>query len=227
MFWKDYSTTLFQNIDLTGESQSHEAIHNKTKLCSSVYAGKYVMKSRETYIDTGKSFIYNNIVYPKTGSNLPCLGMDLMAFMEKKVIIVFDFQHPKENYEYHHPIIDDNMSEYLDSTKNIRFFEPGNHFSRYVYVRKCHMDEIGNYLTDFSKYVKVYAELLEHCCPTGSDESEYCVFDQYMLNLDPVSGFMQSNFGKEFAEDYVNNFLFPYAKGGSTKGLCVETAPST
>ena len=73
------------------------------------------------------------------------------------------------------------------------------------------MDEVGSYLTDFEKYVKVYADLLEFTSPTGSNETEYCTFDQYMLKLDPVSGFMQSNFGKEFAEDYVHNFLFPYA----------------
>jgi len=74
------------------------------------------------------------------------------------------------------------------------------------------MDEVGNYLTDFNKYVKVFADLLDHSKPTGSDESEYCVFDQYMLKLDPVSGFMASNFGKEFDEHYVHDFLFPYAK---------------
>ena len=37
--------------------------------------------------------------YPKTGSNLPCFGMDLNgSSLDKKIIIVFDFQHPKENY---------------------------------------------------------------------------------------------------------------------------------
>lgn len=211
MFWIDYQKTLFQNIDL--HSTYEEKIsHNEIDLVSKTYSGDYVLKSRETYIDNGKSFIYNNIIYPKTGSNLPCLGIDLMAFMEKKVIIVFDFQHPKEHYEYHHPIIDDNMSDYIDNTKDIRFFEAGNHFSRYVYVRKCQMSEISNYLTDFQTYVKVYADLLDHSKPTGSDESEYCIFDQYMLKLDPVSGFMESNFGKEFGERYVHDFLFPYAK---------------
>lgn len=211
MFWIDYQKTLLQNIDLQ-VTYEEKTCHNNVNLFSKIYSGDYVLKSRETYIDNGKSFIYNNIIYPKTGCNLPCLGIDLMAFMEKKVIIVFDFQHPKEHYEYHHPIIDDNMSDYIDNTKDIRFFEAGNHFSRYVYVRKCQMSEISNYLTDFQKYVKVYADLLDHSKPTGSDESEYCIFDQYMLKLDPVSGFMESNFGKEFGERYVHDFLFPYAK---------------
>jgi hypothetical protein len=41
--------------------------------------------------------------------------------------------------------------------------------------------------------------------------SEFVDFDNYMLKLDPVSGYMQSNFGKEFAEKYVNEFLFEYS----------------
>ena len=211
MFWGDYQSVLFEHLNLTQTFYKHH-VENNTNIHSKLYSSDTILKSRETYIDTGKSFIYNNIIYPKTGSNLPCLGIDLMAFMEKKVIIVFDFQHPKDHYEYHHSILDDNMSEYLDITKDIRFFEAGNHFSRYVYVKKCTMSEVSNYLTDFSQYVRVFAELLDHHRPTGSDESEYCVFDQYMLQLDPVSGFMESNFGKEFAEHYVHDFLFPYAK---------------
>jgi len=211
MFWGDYQRVLFEHLNLNETFYKYHK-ENDTSIHSKLYSTDTILKSRETYIDNSKSFIYNNIIYPRTGSNLPCLGIDLMAFMEKKVIIVFDFQHPKDHYEYHHPIVDDNMSEYLDITKDIRFFEAGNHFSRYVYVKKCTMSEVNNYLTDFSKYVKVFADLLDHSKPTGSDESEYCVFDQYMLKLDPVSGFMESNFGKEFAERYVHDFLFPYAK---------------
>ena len=207
MFWEGYQRVLFKHLDLTQDFYKYHK-QNDTYIHSRIYSGETILKSRETYIDNGKTFIYNNIIYPRTGCNLPCLGIDLMAFMEKKVIIVFDFQHPKDHYEYHHPIVDDNMSEYLDITKDIRFFEAGNHFSRYVYVKKCHMDEVENYLTDFEKYVKVFADLLDHSKPTGSDESEYCVFDQYMLKLDPVSGFMESNFGKSLLSIMFVTFYF-------------------
>jgi hypothetical protein len=33
-----------------------------------------------------------------------------------------------------------------------------------------------------------------------------------MHKLDPVIGFMEVRFGKEFAKNYVDNFLFSYAK---------------
>jgi hypothetical protein len=210
MFWQKYHDVITKYLNL--EESYSKVIENKdSKLESFLYSGQYITKSRITNITKGSTSIYNNIIYPKTGKNLPCLGMDLMAFFQNKVILTFDFQHPKENYDFDHKIVRENMGEYLDNTKEIRFFEPGNHFSRYVFVRKCHMDEVDQYLPDFEKYVETYAKLLEEYKPDGEDLNEFVDFDNYMLKLDPVSGYMQSNFGKEFAEKYVNEFLFEYA----------------
>ncbi len=49
--------------------------------------GKNFIKAREAHITDPRSDIYNTILYPKTGADLPCFGMDLMKFSEKKVII--------------------------------------------------------------------------------------------------------------------------------------------
>jgi hypothetical protein len=150
-----------------------------------------------------KSSIYNNIIYPKTGSNLPCFGMDLMGFFDKKVIIVFDFQHPVENYLF--------SVEGLPKSKgDYRFFEPGNHFSENVYIAKCTMDEVDEHLDMFQTYLTKYKEMLELEKPTGEDTSVYKDFDAYMTKLDPVSGYLSGKFGKEKAESLVNEFLFTY-----------------
>ena len=210
MFWGKYHKILFDYFDIE-EKYYNRHIHNDITLDSILYEGKYIKKARVTDISQGVSAIYNNIIYPKTGKNLPCFGMDLMAFFQNKVIITFDFQHPLEYYDFDHEIVRENMGEYAGNTKEIRFFDPGNHFSRYVFVRKCHMDEIEDYLPDFEKYVSTYAKLLENAKPTEENVTEFSDFDKYMLKLDPVSGYMSSNFGKEFGEKYTNEFLFEYA----------------
>jgi hypothetical protein len=210
MFWGKYHKILFDYFDIE-EKYYNRHIHNDITLDSILYEGEYIKKARVTDISQGVSSIYNNIIYPKTGKNLPCLGMDLMAFFQNKVIITFDFQHPLEYYDFDHEIVKENMGEYAGNTKEIRFFEPGNHFSRYVFVRKCHMDQIEDYLPDFEKYVSTYAKLLENAKPTEENVTEFSDFDKYMLKLDPVSGYMSSNFGKEFGEKYTNEFLFEYA----------------
>jgi hypothetical protein len=193
----------------------HSSNHtNKNShLESKLYSGEYILKSRETYVESGDNeFIYNNIIYPKTGKNLPCFGIDLMAFMEKKVIIVFDFQHPLENYDFNDTIVENTLKDYAGITKDIRFFQPGNHFSRYIYVKKCTIHEVDDYLDDFKKYVNAYNDLLTTYKPSELNNDEFVNFDTYMHKLDPVIGFMEIRFGKEFAENYVNNFLFSYAK---------------
>ena len=175
-----------------------------TTLVAELYNHPYFIKSREVEIYSEKSCIYNNIIYPKTGSNLPCFGMDLMGFFDKKVIVVFDFQHPTENFLFGVEGLPKGKGDY-------RFFEPGNHFSENIYIAYCTMDEVDEHLEMFRKYLTIYADMLECKQPTGMDTSVYSDFDAYMTKLDPVGGYLSSKFGKQKTERLVNEFLFSYS----------------
>ena len=93
----------------------------------------YLLKSRQVDIHDGKNVdIFNCIAYPKTNADiptglLPCFGMDLMKFSPKKIIIVFDFQHPTEDFLFEVEGLPIGRGDY-------RFFEPGNHFSKNIYI---------------------------------------------------------------------------------------------
>ena len=203
--WKDYKKVLFDTIDL------HNGVGNVwanweskgTTLLARKYTNQYLIKSREVEIWSDTSCIYNNILYPKTGSNLPSFGIDLMAFNEKRVIIVFDFQHPVEK----HLVSFDDLPK---AEKEYRFFEMGNHFSENIFVRYCKMEEVNAYLSEFKAYLTKFKDMLELEKPTGTDTSEYKDFDAYMTRLDPVSGYLKGKFGKEKADSLVNDFLFEY-----------------
>jgi len=203
--WYEYKKLIFNTFpDLENIGDWANWKENGTSLSAKLYNSKHIIKSREVEIWDEKSCIYNNIIYPKTGENLPCFGMDLMGFFDKKVIIVFDFQHPVENYLFSHP----NLPK---AEGTFRFFEPGNHFSENIFVRKCTMSEVNDYLDDFAAYLQAYKEMLESKKPNGFDTDEtYRDFDTYMKKLDPVSGYLSSKFGKEKAEQLVNDFLFCY-----------------
>ena len=203
--WKSYKDVLFNTINLHNGVDSVWANWEGkgTSLVAKTYTNQHIIKSREVEIWNEKSCIYNNIIYPKTGSNLPCFGMDLMGFFDKKVIIVFDFQHPVENYPY-------SVDGLPKAEKDYRFFEKGNHFSENIFVRYCKMEEVNAYLSMFKQYLTKYKDMLELEKPTGDDTSFYKDFDAYMTRLDPVSGFLTGKFGKEKAESLVNEFLFCY-----------------
>ena len=175
-----------------------------TYLNAITHSHPHFIKSRQVDISDGKNVdIFNCIAYPKTGSNLPCFGMDLMAFNEKKVIVVFDFQHPKENYPY-------SVEGLPKCTEDYRFFEKGNHFSDNIFVRYCKPNEVNQHLDMFKLYLTRYVDMIELEKPTGTDTSVYKDFDAYMTRLDPVGGYLAAKFGKEKAENLVNNFLFEY-----------------
>ena len=90
--WKNYKSSLSRIFPMQKHLRWAYWKNKGTTLVADLYHNENIIKSREVEIYDEKSCIYNNIIYPKTGSNLPCFGMDLMGFFDKKVIIVFDFQ---------------------------------------------------------------------------------------------------------------------------------------
>ena len=129
--------------------------------------------------------------------------MDLMKFSEKKVIIVFDFQHPTENYLFSVEGLPKDDGKY-------RFFEMGNHFSENIFVRYCEPDGVDEHLDMFKQYLTKYKNMVELEKPNGMDTSVYEDFDSYMTKLDPVRGYLKAKFGEEKSESFVNDFLFTY-----------------
>ena len=164
--WVNYKKVLHDTFDLQFAHPWADWESKGTVLSAKVFKNDYIIKSRVVEIWNDKSSIYNNIIYPKTGSNLPCFGMDLMGFFDKKVIIVFDFQHPVENYLF-------SVDGLPKSKGDYRFFEPGNHFSENVYIAKCTMSEVNEHLDMFTKYLTKYKEMVELEKPTGTDTSVY------------------------------------------------------
>jgi hypothetical protein len=173
-------------------------------LTADIFTAPHFIKSRRVDIFNEKSDIYNNVIYPKTGSNLPCFGMDLMGFFEQKVIIVFDFQHPVEKFVF-------SVDGLPKAERDYRFFEMGNHFSENIFVRYCTFSEVDNYLPEFRQYLETYRKMIDEAQPTGEDLSFYQDFDIYMKKLDPILGYMTSNFGKDKSDRMMDEFFFSYA----------------
>ena len=177
---------------------------NDLTLTADIFTAPHFIKSRRVDIQNDKSSIYNNVIYPKTGHNLPCFGMDLMGFFQKKVIIVFDFQHQVEGHVF-------SVDGLPKAEKEYRFFEMGNHFSKNIFVRYCTFSEVDYYLPEFRLYLETYRKMIDDAKPTGEDISFYQDFDTYMKKLDPILGYMTSNFGEDNANLMMDEFFFPYA----------------
>ena len=202
--WKNWKEAVWNTFpDLEYQNTWAEWEGKGTNLTAKIYKNKHFIKSREVDIWSDRTHVYNTIIYPNTGANLPCFGMDLMGFTQKRVIIVFDFQHPTEKYLF-------SVDGLPKCTENYRFFERGNHFSENIYVRYCPMDEVDQHLDTFKQYLTKYKEMIELNQPKGTDTNVYKDFDTYMTRLDPVGPYLAQKFGKEKSESLVNDFLFCY-----------------
>ena len=207
--WKNYISAYRSILPMKIEGLWAGWEGKGTYLNAITHSHPHFIKSRQVDISDGKNVdIFNCIAYPKTNAKvptglLPCFGMDLMAFNEKKVIVVFDFQHPTENFSF-------SVEGLPVATEDYRFFEKGNHFSENIFVRYCKPNEVDKHLDMFIKYLTKYKDMVELAEPNGNDTSVYKDFDAYMTRLDPVSGYLKSKFGKEKAESLVNDFLFEY-----------------
>ena len=207
--WQDYISAYRSMLPCKIENLWASWHSKGTSLNAIDHSHPYLLKSRQVDIYDGKNVdIFNCIAYPKTDANvptglLPCFGMDLMKFSEKKIIIVFDFQHPTENFLFGIEGLPKGRGDY-------RFFEPGNHFSENIYIAYCKPEEVNDHLPMFKKYLQCYVDMLDKAKPTGTDTSAYKDFDSYMTKLDPVGGFLAGKFGKEKAHSLVNDFLFAY-----------------
>ena len=151
--WTNYINALynaFPNFNVVEEWARWEA--KDATLKADILVAPHFLKAREAHIKDKRSDIYNNILYPKTGADLPCFGMDLMKFSEKKVIIVFDFQHPREKYLFSVDGLPKDDGKY-------RFFEMGNHFSENIFVRYCKPDEVDEHLPMFKTYLIWYKHI--------------------------------------------------------------------
>jgi hypothetical protein len=204
--WVNYKKTLddvFPEFQFDSRWCEWEGKDDLT-LTADIFTAPHFIKSRRVDIYNSKSDIYNNVIYPKTGSNLPCFGMDLMGFFEQKVIIVFDFQHPVEKFVF-------SVDGLPKAERDYRFFEMGNHFSENIFVRYCTFDEVDQYLPEFREYLETYRKMIDEAQPTGEDLVFYKDFDIYMKKLDPILGYMTSRFGKENADRMMDEFFFPYS----------------
>ena len=54
--------------------------------------------------------------------------------------------------------------------------------------------------------------MIDKAKPTGEDTTVYKDFDAYMIKLDPISGYLSGQFGKEESEKLIKEFFFSYAE---------------
>lgn len=185
------------------------------------YQAPELRKIRYTYINAGPmAQIFNSVLYPAYGYDMPLLGIDFLALGKKKILVVLDFQPLFRDEAY--------MTRYIEPVKEIRdrynelaqdlpmrFYDAAQYFSPYLLFAKTDADTVVNSLLPaFKEYLDLYCTILKDLDPTTDPERIAEItqaqkdYDQYSAERDPAAGLFNSYFGHEWSEQFLHEFLF-------------------
>lgn len=193
----------------------------KARIVNCCFSSKEYSKIRMTYYDAGDTTqVFNAVWYPSPEYNLPVLGIDLLAFNRKKFLAIVDFQpiHDEEQdhgapYEHLIEPIRENY-ESLKGRMSSKFYDETQHFSQQMLFARFDDENIvsRDLFPAFQGYVQTHLDLIRNTEPkpeqTEMVVSKVKAYDTYSADRDPATGLFTAMYGKEWAEDFVHDFLF-------------------
>lgn len=194
---------------------------NKAEIQSWCYRSPQLRKIRYTYIDAGESAqVLNCVAYPDPHYDLPILGIDLLSFGKKKILVVIDFQPLFRDPEYTEKYIAPMRAlrdKYDDLAQDLgmKFYDANQYFSKNLLFAKT--DELTvehRVFPAFKDYLSLYWQLLDAATPASEPQEIQRIveaqkdYDTYSAERDPAHGLFSSYFGAEWAERFLYEFLF-------------------
>jgi 15,16-dihydrobiliverdin:ferredoxin oxidoreductase len=203
------------------ESVVSERGKNPATIQSWCYQCPELRKIRYTYIDAGETAqIFNSVIYPNYNYDLPLLGIDFLAFGEKKILVVIDFQPLFRDRPYIDKYIEpltEIRGKYSALVQNLemKFYDANQYFSKNLLFAKTDAETVVNQLFPaYQEYVQLYCQMLRQASVLETPEAVQQIvkaqkdYDQYSAERDPASGLFSSYFGHEWSERFLYEFLF-------------------
>lgn len=204
----------------------------KARMVNLCFSSDEYRKIRMTYYDAGDNTqVFNSVWYPDQKYNLPVLGIDLLAFNRKKYLAIVDFQPLHENEDDHATCFEHILKpikEEYDSLKgrmSSKFYDETQFFSQQMLFARFEDEKVvdEDLHPAFQRYVQTHLDLVKNTKADLSNSAfiieRQTEYDTYSAERDPATGLFAAMFGKEWAEDFVHDFLFSLSErkeGGLT-----------
>lgn len=201
----------------------NENKEKRARIVNHCYASDEYRKIRMTYYDAGDSVqVFNSVWYPDAKYNLPVLGIDILSFNRKRYLAIVDFQPLHENEENHSTTYEHILQPIKDKYDNLKgrmsskFYDETQFFSKEMLFARFEDSKIvqEDLFPAFKSYVKTHLDLVKSTSAASSREDVLHVFDRqraydtYSADRDPAAGLFAAMFGKQWAEDFIYDFLF-------------------
>ena len=165
--------------------------------------------------------VLNSVASPNYNNDQPIMGIDILWFPKRdKLIAILDFQPLLQKDSY--------LQMYCSSLKEIEIFSEkfdngpmkniydlDKFFSPWLILCRGNKSHAEKYLPQIlnqflTKYIIISAQNNEsNFLNFDQIKQKHIEYDNYNKEKDPAIGLFQGFFGKEWAENYIDNFLFP------------------
>jgi 15,16-dihydrobiliverdin:ferredoxin oxidoreductase len=200
-----------------------ENIKKKKRMITLCFASDEYRLIRMTLLDAGTATkVFTSLWYPR--GNLPVLGIDFLQFNhQKRHLTVVDMQpiHSSEDdhdLPYEH-LLDPIRKEYpsLQNTMSDRFYDENQFFSSQMLLGRGDQPDYvwSELMPAYKAYVQTHLHLVKGTStqppkfPSDIVLQQHKAYDDYSSVRDPAHGLLAAIFGKEYADAFVYDVLFP------------------
>lgn len=154
------------------------------------------------------------VIYPEFKYETPIFGTEYLRINNKKFFGATDFHPVKKGPEYEEKYILKYLSDFPDRDKEIsKFYDLSNFFSKKFWLRKTEKDFYSEYIDTTDIFLNKYKECLFSTEESASNESFHIAYDKHMSANDPAHGILKSYYSEDFANKYIDTFLFDLSGG--------------
>lgn len=175
-------------------------------LSSYLWTTKFCRKVRLCELKVSNRFYAESLViYPDFCYETPVFGTEYLKIGDKKYFGAIDFHPISKSIEYL-TFLEMFPNKTID---NSCFYDLEHFFSPNLWLHKRQEDFYNEYQIMVKCFLHQYQKCLSSSQKvTKTYKNGQMQYNEHMAANDPAFGILKSYFGKQFAEEYIHNFLF-------------------
>lgn len=187
-----------------------EVKQEESVIKSYLWKGDRIRKIRLCELNIENKFQAETLViYPDFCYDVPILGTEYLKISNKKYFGAVDLHPLKNNPQYEEKYIQKYLGDFPNRSKNSsKIYDLNQFFSKKFWIEKKSEDFYEEYYKVVSKYLTRFKDCLYSSEKTESVFGDHVKYDIHLSTTDPAYGILKAYYNKDFAEKYIDTFLF-------------------
>lgn len=195
---------------LLPEGLSCVVVSGNATIRSYAWSGKNIRRARLCELNVpGKFTAETLVIYPNWATMTPIFGTEYISIADRKFFGAIDFHPLAQDETYTKNYVDEYLYDFPHrSVEDSKFYDLSTYFSSKFWIKKSTTDFHQEYMDWVDRYMSRYRMALEGGESWFDNRQAHNDYDKHMAENDPAHGILKSYFSEEFANFYVQNFLF-------------------